>query len=123
MTMSVQEIIRSVEQLPFAQRELVVQTIVKGMQGNQRVQGLASIKSQYPDEWLAIIIPDGEDRYEPKRGRLIAHSLDRSRVWEQVEKLPSTENVFVFFNGPIAAKGFGMAFHDTDASFSTAEST
>ena len=114
MVMSVQEIIRSVEQLPLSERELVVRSIMKTIQDNEHVQSVASIEKQHPDEWLAIIIPDGEDAYDPKRGRLIAHGPDRSGVWEQVNALPATENIFVFFNGPVAAKGFGIAFYDTD---------
>ena len=73
MVMSVQEIIRSIEQLPLSEREFVVRSIVKTIQDNEHVQSVASIKRQHPDEWLAIIIPDGEDAYDPKRGRLIAH--------------------------------------------------
>jgi hypothetical protein len=73
---------------------------------------MANLKIQYPNEWLAVIIPEREDRYNPQQGYLIAHNSDRSLVWQQVVDLPADEDVYVFFNGPIAAKGFGIIFHD-----------
>lgn len=123
MALSVQEIIRSVEQLPLAQREVVIQSRTQGMRNQERVQSMAAIKRKYPREWLAVNIPEDENEYDPRRGLLIAHSTDRAMVWEQVEMLSSAEYVFVFFNGTTGVKGFGMAFHDTDSPASDVEST
>ena len=114
MATNVQEIIRTIEQLSAAEREYVVRSVLKTLPSKGEVQSLASLKRQYPNEWLAIVIPDGEDAYDPRRGRLVAHNTDRSTVWEQMNLLSTSEDVFVFFNGPIAPKGFGLVFYDTD---------
>ena len=110
MATNVQEIIRIIEQLSLAEREYVVRSVLGALPSKGEVQSLTSLKRQYPGEWLAQIIPEGEDAYDPQRGRLVAHDYDRSTVWEQVAWLSAMEDVYVFFNGPVAPKGFGMAF-------------
>ena len=90
-----------------------MESVLKFTPTESKIQSLADLKARYPEEWLAVIIPEGEDRYDPQRGRLVAHSLDRSFVRQQVADLPVSEDLYVFFNGPVAAKGFGIIFHDT----------
>jgi len=112
MTIEVEKLIQTIRQLPKTDREYLIESVSQ-MQTKSDIQDLADLKSQYPNEWLAVMIPPEEDRYDPKRGRLIAHSPDRSFVWRQVAKMSASEDVYVFFNGPIAAKGFEIVFHET----------
>jgi len=113
MAPNVKEIIQAIQHLPRSDQVDILATLLKALQAGPDVQNLASLKAQYPNEWLAVIIPEGEDRYNPQQGWLVVHSPDRSLVWQQVADLPAEEDVYVFFNGPIAAKGFGIIFHDT----------
>jgi hypothetical protein len=45
---------------------------------------------------------------------LIIHHTEKAIVWEQVNQLPQETDVYVFYNGPVTPKGFGIAFHDTE---------
>jgi len=108
----VEALIQAIKQLSPADRENVLKAILKSLQTEAKMQSLADLEARYPNEWLAIIVPEGEDRYHPQRGYLITHGPDRAAVWQQVADLPMSEAVYVFFNGPVAAKGFGMTFHD-----------
>ncbi len=113
MTPKTEELIQMIERLPRPEKDHVIEALLKLMEGEEEVQDLEELRSQYPGEWLAIVIPEGEDRYDPKRGRLIAHSPDRTVVWREVARLPENEDVYVFFNGPVAVKGFEVFFYDT----------
>jgi hypothetical protein len=109
----VEELIQEIQQLSPIEKEQVAESVFKSLQSETGVRKMKDLQACYPGEWLAVIIPAGEDRYAPQLGRLVAHSPERSFVWRQVAQLPATENVYVFFTGPAAAKGFGVIFHDT----------
>ena len=108
-----EDLVQTIRQLAPAEKEQVIASVLQLLRAETEVKDLADLKTRYPDEWLAILIPEGEDRYSPRRGRLIAHSPDRSFVWQQVNSLPASEDIYVFLNGPVATKGFGITFHDT----------
>jgi hypothetical protein len=112
-TTKAERLIQTIQQLPPSEKEQVVEAVLQFLQTETAIRSLCDIKAQYPDEWLAVIVPEGEDRYAPQRGRLVAHSPDRSFVWRQVCNLPASADVFVFFNGQVATKGFEVVFHDT----------
>lgn len=76
-------------------------------------QRIADLAMQYPGEWLAVSIPAGENRYTPERGYLLAHAMERTAVWQQIERFEREQDLFVFYAGAIVAKGFGILFHDT----------
>ncbi|MBI5652374.1 MAG: hypothetical protein HZC40_18300 [Chloroflexi bacterium] len=80
---------------------------------DSEIRDLASLKIQYPDEWLAVSMPEGEDQYAPQRGRLITHNRERAATWDRVARLAANQAVYVFFTGSITAKGFGISFNDT----------
>jgi hypothetical protein len=109
----VEELIQAIEQLSPNEKQQIVESVFRSLQSESDVHGLKDLQDQYPGEWLAVTIPAGEDRYAPQRGRLVAHSPEHSLVWQQAAKLPALESIYIFFNGPIAAKGFGVFFHDT----------
>jgi len=113
MAPKVKEIVQTIQQLPHSEKEDILTALLKSLQVEPDVKSLADLKVQYPNEWLAVIIPEGEDRYNPQQGRLVTHNSDRSLVWQQVVDLPVDEDVYVFFTGPVATKGFGIIFHDT----------
>lgn len=113
MTSRVQELIQTIQQLSQPEREAIAESVLKLLHADSAIQSLDGLKARYPDEWLAVIVPEGEDRYEPRQVRLAAHSPDRATVWQQIAPLRE-QDIFVFYNGPVAAKGFGIAFHDTE---------
>lgn len=113
MATKVEKLLQEIQQLSPADREHLLEAILKFLQTEAEAGDLATLKAQYPNEWLAVIIPEDEDRYDPQRGHLIAHNPDKSVVWQRVLDLPVDEDIYVFFNGPVAAKGFGITFHDT----------
>lgn len=75
---------------------------------------LHELTTRYPGEWIAVRLPEGENRYNPQKGFLIAHHAEKTIVWEQVNQLPQETDVYIFYNGPVTPKGFGIAFHDKE---------
>ncbi len=112
MAVKVEELLHEIQQLSPSEKEHVIETVIESLRTDSEIESMADLKALHPDEWLAVIIPEGEDRYDPQRGRLLAHSPDKSFVWQCVADLPTSEAVYVFFNGPVTAKGFGIIFHD-----------
>lgn len=72
-----------------------------GVQPSHRrsLEQIADVERWYPDEWLAFIIPPGEDEYHPERGILLAHSHNDAPVWGAIMQVPATRLVHVYFNG------------------------
>jgi hypothetical protein len=77
----------------------------------EEIRDIDEFKATYPDQWIALAIPEGGDQYEPKRGYLISHSPHREAVWAIVNAMPSDKGVYVFFNGPVMPRGFSVAFY------------
>ncbi len=74
-----------------------------GIAGSDRLELIASVEQRYPEEWLAFVIPPGEDEYAPERGLLVVHSPDDTEVWEAVRRITHNQVVHVYFNGSLDA--------------------
>ena len=61
---------------------------------------VAELRRRYPNEWIAVRLGPGGDRYRPERGYLLAHSPDREEVWQAVMRMASGQEAHVFFNAP-----------------------
>lgn len=70
-----------------------------GMEEKGRVEAIAEVEARYPDEWLAFVIPPGEDEYAPERGMLVVHSADDAEAFEAVSRITFNQVVHVYFNG------------------------
>ncbi|RRR72829.1 MAG: hypothetical protein EI684_09665 [Candidatus Viridilinea halotolerans] len=70
-----------------------------GMVEKGHVEAVAAIESRYPDEWLALVIPPGEDEYAPEQAMLVAHSRTDDEVWDAVQRITFNQVVHVYFNG------------------------
>jgi 3-methyladenine DNA glycosylase AlkC len=114
MMMSQKTLMDTLEQLDPSGLDHFIELALKLKRSKDRIRDLEELKVTYPDQWIALAISEGEDRYEPKRGYLIAHSPHREEVWAIVNALPSDKNVYVFFNGTVTAKGFSITFYDTE---------
>lgn len=57
------------------------------------------IEQRYPDEWLALVVPPGEDEYAPEHAMLVAHSCDDNEVWDAVARITHNQVVHVYYNG------------------------
>lgn len=67
------------------------------------LERIAVVEQRHPDEWLAFLIPVGEDEYRPEYGILIAHSTNDNEVWHTVGQLPNYPIVHAYFNGSFEA--------------------
>ncbi|MFV9505930.1 MAG: hypothetical protein AB4911_15365 [Oscillochloridaceae bacterium umkhey_bin13] len=72
-----------------------------GMLEKGRVEPIAAAEARYPGEWLAFVIPPGEDEYHPEQGMLVVHSHDDQEVWDAVNRITFNQVVHVYFNGPL----------------------
>ncbi|NCC30897.1 MAG: hypothetical protein EOM24_02610 [Chloroflexia bacterium] len=74
-----------------------------GMHERGRVEPIALVEARYPNEWLAFVIPPGEDEYHPEHGMLVVHSPDDNEVWDAVSRITFNQVVHVYFNGCLEA--------------------
>lgn len=70
-----------------------------GMDEKGKIEAIAEVEQRYPDEWLAFVIPPGENEYAPERGMLIVHAADDNEVWDAVNRITQNQVVHVYFNG------------------------
>lgn len=66
-----------------------------------RVELIAEVERSHPDQWLAFVIPPGEDEYAPERGMLVAYSSDDNEVWDAVNQITFNQVVHVYYNGSL----------------------
>jgi hypothetical protein len=66
-----------------------------------RLEPIAVVEQRYPDQWLAFVIPPGEDEYAPEQGMLVVHSTDDSEVWDAVARITHNQVVHVYYNGSL----------------------
>ncbi len=72
-----------------------------GMREHGRIEPVAAVEARYPDEWLAFVIPPGEDEYHPEQALLVVHSPDPDEVWDAVARITFNQVVHVYFNGSL----------------------
>ncbi|MEI7770178.1 MAG: hypothetical protein WCI67_09335 [Chloroflexales bacterium] len=70
-----------------------------GMAERGRIELIAEVERRYPGQWLAFVIPPGEDEYDPERGMLVAYSQDDNEVWDAVGRVTFNQVVHVYYNG------------------------
>lgn len=112
ITHKAREVMQSIQQLSLDEKKYILDSILHLPEIESEIRDLTLLSAQFPNEWLAISVPEGEDHYAPQRGRLVAHHRERSATWDQVMRLPSSQDVYVFFTGAVTAKGFGVIFDD-----------
>ncbi len=69
------------------------------MDDRGRVEWIAAIEQRYPNEWLGLVIPPGEDEWAPERAMLVVHSPDDCEVWDAIDRVTHNQVVQVYFNG------------------------
>lgn len=72
------------------------------MEARGKVESIRQVEQHYPNEWLAFVIPAGEDEFAPDRGMLVVHSTDDAEVWDAVERITNNQVVHVYFNGDVS---------------------
>ena len=71
------------------------------MEERDNVELIAHVEQRYPEEWLAFVIPPGEDEFAPERGMLVVHSIDDEEVWNAVARITHNQVVHVYYNGKL----------------------
>jgi hypothetical protein len=72
-----------------------------GLAQSGKLELIAEVEQRYPDEWLAFVIPPGEDEFAPEQGLLVVHSPDDGEVWDAVARITHNQVVHVYFNGAL----------------------
>lgn len=65
-----------------------------------RVELIAEVERRYPNEWLAFVLPPGEDEFAPESGMLVVHG-DEDEVWDAVALVTHNQTVHTYFNGTL----------------------
>ena len=66
--------------------------------GNE-VFSINEIKSNYPNEWVAIEIAQTDEDGFATSGEVITHACDERFVWSAIKLKESLELVYVFYTG------------------------
>ncbi|PDW04984.1 hypothetical protein [Candidatus Viridilinea mediisalina] len=72
------------------------------------IELIATIEARHPGEWLALVIPPGEDEYAPEQAMLVVHSPNDNEVWDAVQQITANQVVHVYFNGSAEQYWEGM---------------
>lgn len=72
-----------------------------GMVERGRVEDIRVIESRHADAWLAIVVPPGEDEYQPERGMLVAYGDNESEVFDAAARVTHNQVLHVYFNGSL----------------------
>jgi hypothetical protein len=72
------------------------------MEDRGNIEPIMVVEQRHPNEWLAFVIPPGEDEYAPERGMLVVHSTNDDEVWAAVERITHNQVVHVYYNGDLA---------------------
>ncbi len=70
-----------------------------GMEARGLVEPIAQAEQRHPNQWLAFVIPPGEDEYAPERGMLVVHSHEPDEVFDAVARITHNQVVHVYYNG------------------------
>ncbi len=81
-----------------------------GIEDKGRVELVSLVEARYPGEWLAFVIPPGEDEYHPERAMLVVHSTDEDEVFDAVNRITHNQVVHVYFNGTAAHFASAMGY-------------
>jgi hypothetical protein len=117
MSPKVEQVLKSFRQLSIKERDYVLAEIIKSSSergAQDKPIPLGELNLRYPGEWIAVRLPKGENRYNPQTGVLVVHHAEKEQVWKQVNQLPEETDVYVYYNGPVMPKGFGVTFYDTE---------
>lgn len=71
------------------------------MEERGNIELIMEIEQRYPQEWLALVIPPGEDDFTPERAMLVVHSADDEEVWQAVKRITHNQVVHIYFNGAL----------------------
>jgi hypothetical protein len=72
-----------------------------GIEERGLAEPIALVEQRYPNEWLAFVIPPGEDEFAPERGMLVVHSPDEGEVFDAVTQITHNQIVHVYYNGAL----------------------
>ena len=61
---------------------------------------LRELRRRYPNEWIAVQLGPGGNRFRPDWGYLLAHGPGRRVIWREVMQVDSGQEACVFYNAP-----------------------
>jgi hypothetical protein len=69
-----------------------------GMHERGRVEDVRAIEARHPDTWLALVIPPGEDEYQPEQAMLVAYGDDENEVFDAAQSVTFNQVLHVYYN-------------------------
>jgi hypothetical protein len=63
-----------------------------------RVEDVRAIEARHPDTWLALVIPPGEDEYQPEQAMLVAYGDDENEVFDAAQSVTFNQVLHVYYN-------------------------
>lgn len=73
------------------------------------MKSIEEIKEEYKDEWVLVEVIEENERGEPTKVELIAHSKCRDDTYDAMSEA-SAKYLYHFYTGEIPKKGYAVAF-------------
>lgn len=69
---------------------------------------IKEFEKKYPDEWMLVEVLEKDNKTNPTKGKLVAHSKAKDEVYDIMKKVKG--HTAIFFTGEIPKKGYAFAF-------------
>ena len=70
---------------------------------------IEKIKSKYKDEWVLIEVLEKNEKNQPLKGNVLAHSKNRDDTYDAMGKTKA-KHLYHLYTGEIPKKGYAVAF-------------
>ncbi len=77
--------------------------------GERNMKTIEEIKEEYEDEWVLAEVIEENEKGEPTKVELIAHSKCRDETYDMMSKT-GAKHLYHFYTGEIPEKGYAVAF-------------
>ena len=72
-----------------------------GMSERGKIEDVRGIEARYPDQWLAMVIPPGEDEYHPELAMLVAYGDAEDEVFDAAQQVTFNQVLHVYYNASL----------------------
>jgi hypothetical protein len=66
-----------------------------------KIEDVRHIEARYPDQWLAMVIPPGEDEYQPELAMLVAYGDAEDEVFDAAQLVTFNQVLHVYYNASL----------------------
>jgi hypothetical protein len=66
-----------------------------------KIEDVRGIEARYPNQWLAMVIPPGEDEYQPEQAMLVAYGDTEDEVFDAAQQVTFNQVLHIYYNATL----------------------